>query len=545
MAKVSADHKEALNSDLPPLLIHKVGQPSEISEDATNSEIIEITTGDQHSKPQHLVLEIPERTFDNFAKDDVRMNMSSTPQQTPKRVNFSPLRSPTYAYARFNEPSSPRGKSSIKSLIPKLSFKFRNRTSEIEKAAILALGGSPSEMRRNTKMSRTLSLTKLFASRTKRTSSLPITPIAHSNPESMHGRNTMEKGWIQRPMHRSQSVPVLIKDGSIGEIESLGGVFRIVPTTPKVTQGTDPTLNVNPTVEADGNDHQKEGEDIAEEEAVCRICMVELREGADDTLKMECNCKGELALAHQECAIKWFSIKGNKTCEVCKQEVENLPVTLLRIQRSQSRGLRANGAMHQYEVPRYRVWQDVPVLVIVSMLAYFCFLEQLLVTKMGSGAIAISLPFSCILGLLASMTSTTMVKRRYAWIYASIQFALVVGFAHVFYSKLHVQGVLSVLLATFAGFGGAMCATSIIYEFTKWRRRWHDWSNQPPGTVETAQPQESSEPAHVPEDQLHQQGGSTEALQPQQPTETGGITPSHEPDLQRGQTGDSGQQSGP
>ncbi|GMP85074.1 hypothetical protein CsSME_00038378 [Camellia sinensis var. sinensis] len=51
---------------------------------------------------------------------------------------------------------------------------------------------------------------------------------------------------------------------------------------------------------------------------------------------------------------------------------------------------------------------DVPVLVIVSMLAYFCFLEQLLVMKMGSGAIAISLPFSCILGLFASITSATM-----------------------------------------------------------------------------------------------------------------------------------------
>lgn len=74
-----------------------------------------------------------------------------------------------------------------------------------------------------------------------------------------------------------------------------------------------------------------ESEDIPEEEAVCRICMIELNEGGD-TMKLECDCKGELSLAHQECVVKWFSLKGNKNYEVCKQEVRNLSVTLLRVE---------------------------------------------------------------------------------------------------------------------------------------------------------------------------------------------------------------------
>lgn len=241
--------------------------------------------------------------------------------------------------------------------------------------------------------------------------------------------------------------------------------FRVIPSTPLVKGGSG---KLNIAIEEAEEDNA--GEDIPEEEAVCRICLVELCEGGE-TLKMECSCKGELALAHKDCAIKWFSIKGNKTCDICKEEVRNLPVTLLRIQSIRTRSTGAIRAL-QDDVNGYRVWQEVPVLVIVSMLAYFCFLEQLLVGKMGSGAIAISLPFSCVLGLLSSMTSSTMVKRRFVWVYASFQFALVVLFAHIFYSVVGIQAVLSILLATFTGFGVVMSGTSILVEFIRWRRRW-------------------------------------------------------------------------
>ncbi|KAH0934005.1 hypothetical protein HID58_011122 [Brassica napus] len=404
-------------------------------------------------------------TPEDTGEDLSRRHASLTSSPVAKRVNFSPMSSPRIGQRGASlspSSSSSRNKpNSLKNLVPKLSFK--NRNSDIEKADDLAFEG-------NGRDRSTWTLSNILTPRLKKTESLPVTPLAHSNPGSTHGRyvvdpvTSMKKG-PPLPIHRSRSVPAFNKDGSLRQ----AGVFRVIPT-PNMTPARN-IMKLNDT-DVDG------GEDVPEEEAVCRICMVELGEDSD-AFKMECMCRGELALAHKECTIKWFTIKGNRTCDVCKQEVQNLPVTLLRMQNSQG-----NFGDADTEASHYR--QDVPVLVIVSMLAYFCFLEQLLLTKMKSGAIAISLPFSCVLGLLASMTTTTMVTKQYIWIYATVQFGLVVFFSHIFFSLVHMKPVVSILLATLVGFGLTMSGQTGLAEFAKWRRIQR--ADEPPSSSQVDPP---------------------------------------------------------
>ncbi|XP_023513398.1 uncharacterized protein LOC111777897 isoform X2 [Cucurbita pepo subsp. pepo] len=412
-----------------------------------------------HWKRRNLVLEIPSRT-----PDFVAIKTAQTSSPTPRKVNF--MLTPTSSSDAISSgpSSSSRGKSSIKTLFPKLSFIYRS-SSDVDEAS------SSAGTQEKAKASKPLSMATIFTPRSKQqASSLPVTPIAHYNPESTHDENnkgseqeSVRRG-TQKRISRSLSLPANNKGRSIRRTDSF---FRVIPSTPRPKEG-DSTLNTSTTVEIENKDSN--GEDISEEDAVCRICMVELCEGGE-TLKMECSCKGALALAHQECAVKWFSIKGNKTCDVCKKEVQNLPVTLLKVQSIRTQVFGA-ARTQQDNVNGYRVWQEFPVLVIVSILAYFCFLEQLLVAKMGTSAIAISLPFSCVLGLLSSMTSSTMVNRRFVWVYATVQFAMVVLFSHIFYSVVGVQAVLAIILATLTGLGIIMSGSSIIVEFLRWRRRW-------------------------------------------------------------------------
>ncbi|GAU12951.1 hypothetical protein TSUD_97620 [Trifolium subterraneum] len=305
--------------------------------------ITEETTHVPPRKKQNLLLEIPSRTPEECSQDFVAIKMPMTPSPnptpTPKRVNFL-MTSRSVDVPTSNSPgsASSKGKSSIrKNLLPKLSFRYRTAAADIEKANTPTPDVSSSGHREKPSISRSLSLSKIFTPRMKRTSSLPFEEIGHSNPESTHGGNgsvggPLSKKETRQKIARSLSMPANNnKDKSIRRMDSF---FRVVPSTPRVKEINE-TLNTSPTKDTEDEDADG-GEDIAEEEAVCRICLVELCEGGE-TFKLECSCKGELALAHQECAIKWFSIKGNKTCDVCKNEVTNLPVTLLRIQSTRNR----------------------------------------------------------------------------------------------------------------------------------------------------------------------------------------------------------------
>lgn len=67
--------------------------------------------------------------------------------------------------------------------------------------------------------------------------------------------------------------------------------------------------------------------------AVCLICLDPLLPedfASGKAMSLECGCRGDLALRHRDCAIKWSQVKddgrgGLPVCELCKKPVQNLP----------------------------------------------------------------------------------------------------------------------------------------------------------------------------------------------------------------------------
>lgn len=50
------------------------------------------------------------------------------------------------------------------------------------------------------------------------------------------------------------------------------------------------------------------------EERECRICHLSLMDSCCGVaIELKCDCKGDLAAAHQHCADTWFKIRGNRS----------------------------------------------------------------------------------------------------------------------------------------------------------------------------------------------------------------------------------------
>ena len=79
--------------------------------------------------------------------------------------------------------------------------------------------------------------------------------------------------------------------------------------------------------------------------------------------------------------------------------------------------------------------------------------------------------------------------------------------------KLHMQAVLSILLAAFSGFGVAMCGTSVLSEILRLRRVWLAQFNQQDGSQEVMQPRNEPSAATNQASQADSQHGGGETIE--------------------------------
>lgn len=114
------------------------------------------------------------------------MPLTPSPTPTHKRVNFLVTsRSVDAPINNNHESSSTKGKSSTKSILPKLNFRS-NRTSSLDIEKAITAPPESSFSGDKSSISGSMSLSKILATKIKRTSSLPVEEIGlgRANTES-------------------------------------------------------------------------------------------------------------------------------------------------------------------------------------------------------------------------------------------------------------------------------------------------------------------------------------------------------------------------
>ncbi|GAQ78213.1 Zinc finger RING-CH-type domain containing protein [Klebsormidium nitens] len=226
-----------------------------------------------------------------------------------------------------------------------------------------------------------------------------------------------------------------------------------------------------------GKVDERERQPVMLDEAICRICFDQLTEG--ETWRLECQCKGDMALAHEQCALRWFNLRGNRLCEVCGSEVENLPVILERRREGENgttdgSGAATAGAAAADETVLPRRYRDVPMVFIAAAVAYFCFFEQMLVSQQGKDAVSVSIPASLILAV-TTITIAARTDPSKLWGLGLMQFFFVVIVAQLTFSLGHVGGVGACFIGGFVGTVG----TIVVYSVIRDMRRYHSRTREP------------------------------------------------------------------